>query len=152
VTVSELQFRAATADDVPAMAACRRLDPSAEPADPRMSAYFEGRQHPQQALLPRTGFVAFDGAQMIGYIAGHLTTRHGCEGEIQSLFVAPSHRRHGAGTALVRLLADWFVSHNARKICVPIADDTPVEARPFYEHLGAAPLRKYWYAWTDIGA
>jgi len=49
---------------------------------------------------------------------------------------------------LVSLLAEWFLSHNARKICVAIADDTPVEARPFYEHLGAAPLRKFWFAWT----
>ncbi|PYQ28020.1 MAG: hypothetical protein DMF56_17920 [Acidobacteria bacterium] len=77
-----------------------------------------------------------------------MTTRHGCEGETQYLYVAPSHRRRGVGSALVSLLAEWFLSHNARKICVAIADDTPVEARPFYEHLGAAPLRKFWFAWT----
>jgi GNAT superfamily N-acetyltransferase len=141
--VSGITIRFATAEDVAGMAAIG-------PADPRMSAYFEGRHHPQQALSPRTGFVALDGDQLIGYVAGHLTTRHRCDGEIQYLFVAPSHRRRGVATALVRLLAEWFVSHDARKICIAIADDSPPEARPFYERLGAQPLRRFGYAFPDV--
>jgi len=52
-----------------------------------MEAYFNGQHHPQQALLPRAGYVALDGDQVIGYIAGHRTNRHGCQGEVQYLFV-----------------------------------------------------------------
>ncbi|MGH9347263.1 MAG: GNAT family N-acetyltransferase [Vicinamibacterales bacterium] len=58
-----------------------------------MEAYFNGQHHPQQALLPRTGYVALNGDQVIGYIAGHRTNRHGCAAEVQYLFVAPAYRR-----------------------------------------------------------
>jgi hypothetical protein len=116
-----------------------------------MAAYFDGKHHPQQALLPRTGYVAVSGADIVGYIAGHRTTRHGCEGEVQYLFVAPASRRQGIGTALFRLLGKWFREAGVRKVCVGVADDSPPEARPFVERLGATPLRKHWYAWDDVG-
>ena len=45
-----------------------------------MAAYFEGQHHPQQALLPRVGYVAWAGAAVDGYIAGHRTHRYDCEG------------------------------------------------------------------------
>jgi GNAT superfamily N-acetyltransferase len=147
----EIEFREATLDDVDAMQSCRRGDPAAEPADRRMAAYFAGQHHPQQALPPRTGYVALANGEVIGYIAGHLTTRHGCEGEVQYLYVAPPHRRRRIGSTLLQHLAQWFQTHHARKICVALADDSPAEARPFYEHAGASPLRKYWYGWEDIG-
>src|SRR5207244_472536 len=83
--VDTVVFRIATAADVPTMATCRLTDPSAGPADSRMTAYFNGRHHPQLALMPRTGYVALADEVVIGYIAGHLTTRHGCAGELQYL-------------------------------------------------------------------
>src|SRR5262249_40441711 len=79
------------------------------------------------------------------------TTRHGCEGEVQYLFVAPSHRRRGIATALLRLLAEWFHKQAAPNVCVAVADDSPPEARPFFESVGATPLKKHWYAWKDMG-
>lgn len=138
-----VEFREATVEDVDAMHACRRDDPG----DPRMKAYFAGEHHPQKALAPRTGYVATMDGVVIGYIAGHLTTRHGTEGEVQYLYVAPAYRRRGIATALLRHLMQWFEQHAARKICVALADDSPPEARPFLEHAGAAPLRKHWYGW-----
>src|SRR5262245_20783404 len=90
-----LSFRIASITDVPAMAQCRLSDPAAGSADPRMSAYFEGQHHPQKALLPRTGFIALTDEVVIGYIAGHLTNRYSCLGELQYLFVAPAFRRKG---------------------------------------------------------
>ena len=149
--LQRLAFREATVGDVEAMHACRRGDPDGEPADRRMAAYFAGEHHPQQALLPRTGYVATMNGEVIGYIAGHRTTRHGCEGEVQYLYVAPAHRRRGIGSQLLRHLAAWFQAQHERKVCVALADDSPAEARPFYERAGASPLRKYWYAWDDIG-
>jgi len=147
----DVNFHAATSADVPAMTTCRLTDPSAGPADPRMADYFNGEHHPQQALPPRAGYVAITADTVIGYVAGHRTKRHGCAGEVQYLFVAPAHRRRGVGTALVRLLANWFRDQGAQKVCVGIANDSPPEAKPFVERLGAAPLRKHWYAWDDIG-
>jgi hypothetical protein len=41
-----------------------------------MAAPFDGKHHPQEALYPRIGHVALVGEAVIGYIAGHPTTRH----------------------------------------------------------------------------
>jgi GNAT superfamily N-acetyltransferase len=131
------------------MVACRLMDPAAGPADSRMAAYFDGHHHPEQALPPRVGYIATTGETVIGYIAGHRTERHGCAGELQYLFVAPGHRRRGVGTALLRLLASWFGNAGAQKVCVCVDRDSPA-AKPFYERLGAAPLKRLWYAWDDI--
>lgn len=114
-----------------------------------MAAYFDGKHHPQQALPPRIGYVALVRDGVIGYIAGHLTTRHGCAGEVQYLFVSPDFRRRGVATALLRLLADWFGSGCAQKVCVCVDADSPA-AKPFYESTGASPFRRLWYGWDDI--
>lgn len=148
-SIDGICFRTATSADVPNMAQCRLSDPAAGPADTRMAAYFDGQHHPQQALSARVGYVALAGDGVIGYIGGHRTTRHGCAGEVQYLFVAPAYRRRGIASALIRLLAKWFQEQRAAKVCVGVAADSPA-ARPFYDSLGASALKKYWYAWEDI--
>ena len=147
-----VEIRAATVDDVPGMQRCRQDDPADEPPDPRLAAYFEGTHHPQQALPPRTGYIALAKGEVVAYIAGHLTTRQGAEGEVQYLYVAPAYRRRGIATALLRHLMEWFDTHGAYKVCFALADDSHAEARPFYESAGASPFRKYWYGWADIRA
>ncbi len=133
------------------MAASRLTDPLAGAADPRMAPYLEGRHHPQQALPPRNGYVAVDGDRVVGYIAGHLTRRFACDGEVQYLYVAPDHRRSGIASELVRLQLHWFRQQNARRICVNVDVESPAAA-PFYLSRGAAPLSEYWYLWEDIDA
>lgn len=150
-SIKGVQFREATTADVAAMALCHVADPASGAADPRMAAYFDRQHHPQQALPPRVGYLALANDAVIGYIAGHRTTRHGCAGEVQYLFVAPAYRRRGVATALVRLLAEWFQAQAAQKVCVGVAADSPVEAQPFYESVGATPFKRHWYAWEDIG-
>lgn len=145
-----LSFRVATAPDVPRMAECRSRDPAAGPADARMAAYFRGEHHPQQALAPRIGFVALDEEMVVGYTAGHLTTRFRCEGEVQYLFIAPEYRRRGIATALLRLMAAWFREQGVGRVCVNVDADSPA-AQPFYSALGALPLRPHWSVWGDIG-
>jgi GNAT superfamily N-acetyltransferase len=151
-SIENIQFREVTRADVAAMARCHLTDPANSVADSRMAAYFADQHHPQQALYARIGYVALVNDAIVGYIAGHRTTRHGCAGEVQYLFVAPRYRRRGIATALLRLLAKWFYSQTAAKVCVALADDSPKQAKPFYESVGATPLKKYWYAWEDIGA
>ncbi|MGQ0815993.1 MAG: GNAT family N-acetyltransferase [Gemmatimonadota bacterium] len=110
-----VSYRTVASADVNAMLECRLGDADSGPGDARMRAYFEGQHHPQQALLPRTGFVAVRDGRVVGYIAGHLTTRHGCDGEVQYLYVAPTHRRHGVAVGLLRFLRDWFFSKTQRE-------------------------------------
>lgn len=145
----DFRFRAASDADVASMAECRLTDPAVHPADPRMAAYFRGEHHPQHALAPRTGFVALAGNTVVGYIAGHRTTRHGCAGEVQYLFVAPAYRRRGVATSLLGLLAAWFRDQAALRVCVCVDADSPA-AQPFYDSTGALRLRKYWRIWENI--
>ena len=123
----DIVFRRATSADVPAMVRCRLNDAATGPADPRMAAYLDGEHQPQQALPPRAGYVALRGEQVVAYIAGHRTNRHGCQGELQYLYVAPGDRRRGLGTGLLRLLAEWFREQGVQKVCVGIANDSPTQ-------------------------
>ncbi|HEX5436464.1 MAG TPA: GNAT family N-acetyltransferase [Gemmatimonadaceae bacterium] len=145
-----IQYREATSADVPAMAQARLTDPTAGTADPRMAAYFDGRHHPQQALLPRVGYVAVANNAVIGYIAGHRTRRLGCDGEVQYLYVTVQYRRQGVATALLRVLAEWFRAQGVARVCVNVDAESP-PAPPFYVRCGATPLSPYWYIWPDIG-
>jgi GNAT superfamily N-acetyltransferase len=146
----DLRYREATSSDVPAMASCRAGDRAAGPADERIAAYLEGKHHPRQALAPRTAFVALAEGEVVGYIAGHATTRHGCAGEVQYLYVAPAFRRRGVATTLLHCLAAWFKDCGIRRACVNV-DVKSAEAAPFYQRLGAVPLNRHWYIWEDIG-
>jgi len=146
---SSIQVRPATAADVEQMAASRSADPDAGPADARMAAYLDGQHHPQQALAPRVAYLATVGEAVVGYIAGHLTRRYGCDGEVQFLYVAPTYRRAGVASLLLRQLAEWFEVQGAARICVDVNEDSP-GARPFYASHGAQPLRPHWMVWPDI--
>ncbi|HEX6747781.1 MAG TPA: GNAT family N-acetyltransferase [Longimicrobium sp.] len=116
--------------------------------DPRMLAYLAGEHHPQQALPLRVLWMAEAEDAPAGYIAGHLTRRLGCQGELQWIYVVPDYRRAGVGSRLLALLAAWFVEHGARRICVDVGDDA---ARPFYRRQGAVELNRHWMVWEDIG-
>jgi GNAT superfamily N-acetyltransferase len=131
------------------MERCRATDLKAGPADARMAAYLDGKHHPQQALPPRTAFLAVTGHGVVGYIAGHATTRYGCSGELQYLYVVPSYRRRGVARDLLRCLARWFDTQGIQRVCVN-ADIENAEAVPFYCAQGAIPLNSYWYVWDNI--
>ena len=148
--IPELRYREANSGDVPAMERCRATDAHAGPADERMAAYLDGHHHPQQALATRTAFVALAAENVVGYIAGHATTRHGCAGEVQYLFVAPAYRRYGVARMLLRCVANWFHRQGIRHVCVNVDVDSP-GAVAFYTSQHAASLNKWWYVWEDIG-
>ena len=131
------------------MAVCRMADVAAGPADERMARYFDGQHHPQRALAPRGGVLAESGDQVVGYIAGHATTRFDFQGEVQYLYVTPAMRRRGIGAELLRLLAGWFDQRGIRRVCVNANLDSP-GAVPFYVANHATPLSRHWYVWEDI--
>jgi len=175
---SDFLYQEATSADVPAMARCRASDPDAGPADERMARYLDGHHHPQQALPPRTAFIAVSRGEVVGYIAGHATTRllppsgsesegseskgsesrdsgtadsdpNACEGEVQYLYVAPGARRRGVASQLLRLLGKWFDDRGIRRVCVNADVDSP-GATPFYVATRARFVNRHWYIWDDI--
>ena len=114
-----------------------------------VAAYLSGEHHPRHALLPRVAIVAEDGDEIVGFIAGHLTRRHHCDGELQWINVAATERGHEVGSALLRHLAEWFVENDARRVCVDVQPRN-TRARAFYTRHGAEPLNDHWMVWPDI--
>jgi GNAT superfamily N-acetyltransferase len=141
-----VQYRKAGLADIPRLIELPRAGEAG--GDHRMAQYLAGEHHPQQALPPRVLWMASAGEAPIGYTAGHLTRRFGCDGELQWIYVVAEHRRSGVASALLRLLAAWFVEQGARRVCVDVGDD---EARPFYRRHGAVELNRHWMVWEDIG-
>ena len=151
MTDAPVAYRAAGSADVDAMYACRQTDPSAGHGDPRIAAYLDGAHHPHQALAPRVAYVAERSGVVVGYIAGHLTRRFDCDGEVQYLHVALSQRRSGVASELLRRLGAWFVEQGAFKICVDVNAESP-PARPFYSRHDASAIDRHWMVWKDIRA
>jgi GNAT superfamily N-acetyltransferase len=146
--MAAVHYRDADLADVPRLARLRREGEAGGASEDRMLRYLVGEHHPQQALLPRAMWIAVDGELPIGYVAGHLTRRFGCDGELQWIYVVQEHRRARIASSLLRFLAEWFLEHGARRVCVDVGDDN---ARPFYRRHGAVELNRHWMVWNDIG-
>ncbi len=73
----------------------------------RWHTYFDG-ESPVSAKPPRIVFKAIKDKQIIGFIAGHLTTRYDKDAEIQSFYVLRSEQRNGIGSALLEKLLTWL--------------------------------------------
>lgn len=146
----EVLYRPATLLDVSAMA---QLHPeplgNAPDWDYRLAAYLSGEFNPRQALHPRVMIVAELDDEVIGFIAGHLTRRYHCQGELQWINVSAALRRQGVATELLRELAGWFAAHNALHICVD-AKPRNADARAFYTRNGAEPINDHWLEWHNI--
>ena len=100
-------------------------------------------------MMPRVAYVALEGETVVALIAGHLTRRFQCDGELEWINVVPEHRRSGIASALLRLLAEWFVGQQALRVCVDV-DPANGEARRFYSRHGAVELNPHWLVWNDI--
>ena len=115
----------------------------------RIERYMRGEQDPQKALKPRILYVALQNSVVIGFIAGHLTRRYECDGEMQWINVIAEERNFGIAAALLHLLGQWFASQHAFKICVDVDPDNIV-ARNFYIKHGATELNRHWLVWNDV--
>jgi ribosomal protein S18 acetylase RimI-like enzyme len=147
---ARLTLRNATTADIEAMALIR----SREWGDSgywqtRIAGYLDGSLSPQQALTSRHCLVAAEDTKLVGFVAGHLTRRHDCMGEVQWLNVALEWRRQGLASVLLRALARWFASQNALRVCVDVEPANSV-ARAFYQRHGARELNRHWLVWDDI--
>lgn len=148
--MSQIRYRQALPQDIPAMA--RLLAQRRGEVDfwvGRLSAYLRGDHHPQQALPSRICYVAERQGALAGLIAGHLTTRFGCKGELQLVHVDFLHRRNKVASALLNVVGQWFIDQKAFSVCVNVEPANSV-ARSFYLHRGASELNDYWCVWNDI--
>ena len=117
----------------------------------RIAAYLAGEHAPRQGLATRVAFVAEEDRKIVGLIAGHLTRRFGCAGELQWIDVAAERQRAGVASELLRWLAAWFGERGARRVCVDVAPNN-AGAREFYRRKGAQDLRPSWMVWPDMPA
>ena len=115
----------------------------------RISRYMNCELHPQKALMPRVSYVALEGNSVVGFIAGHLTRRYQCDGELEWINVVPELRGSEVATELLRLLAGWFAAQKTRRVCVNV-DPSNGAARRFYTRHGAVDLNPHWLVWPDI--
>jgi GNAT superfamily N-acetyltransferase len=113
----------------------------------RITGYLKLTHHPQKAFQQRVIFVAEDDATIIGFIAGHLTQRFNCDGELQWINVDEAYRNRGIGFELICVLNKWFIQHNAFQICV---DPGSEPAKKFYKKYGAEYLNEHWLFWRDV--
>ena len=115
---------------------------------PRLSGYFAGIHSPQHALPERSVFVAEHDGQIIGFIAGHRSTRRGCNAELQWMFVLPKWQRQGVGGCLLQALKQWFIEQQATRVIIDAPPANP--CRAFYLRHGAIALDDHWLYWKDI--
>ena len=152
--MSNITYRAAGESDIPGIARLRAEQWGADKEEywrNRIYRYMRGDVNPQQALPPRIVYVAVQDEVIIGFIAGHLTRRFGCDGELEWINVAAECRGTGTSFKLLQRLADWFVNQNASYICVNCAADNAVAQR-FYKRHGAEAFNEHWLIWKDISA
>ena len=146
-----VHYREAKKSDIPAMARIRASEWGSEDYwITRITGYMNRELHPQKALMPRVFYVASENGSLIGLIAGHLTQRYNCDGELEWINVIPERRGDGIAWELLCLLAGWFAEQKASRICVDVDPENTI-ARHFYECYGAERLNEHWMVWNDIG-
>jgi GNAT superfamily N-acetyltransferase len=115
----------------------------------RILQYLKRALYSKEALRPRIAYVCVNDGCVVGLIAGHLTRRFGCAGELEWISVRPQFRGSGVASELLRRLAKWFLKHDALRICVDV-EPSNANARRFYARHGAADLKPHWMIWKDI--
>ncbi len=148
----QITLRPAEHFDIPAMAAIRAREWETETYwTGRIGLYLSEEQSPQQGLPARAVFVALDGTELVGFVAGHRTRRLGCDGELQWINVVKERRGQGIADRLMAKIGAWFVEREAHRVCVNV-EPTNTAARILYERWGATQLNDYWMIWEDSRA
>jgi ribosomal protein S18 acetylase RimI-like enzyme len=146
-----MHFRVSEEHDISAMALIRSREwGGVKYWEDRISGYLYGGLNPQKALASRSCYVAVEEDSVVGFVAGHLTRRYACDGELEWINVIPDQRSKGVASQLLRLMAGWFIEQGARRVCVDV-EPSNTAARAFYRRHGAEDLNPHWLVWSDIG-
>jgi GNAT superfamily N-acetyltransferase len=148
--LSRVVYRHVERTDISALSEVRSADwGTIEFWTARITGYLDGTHNPQHSLTPRVIYTAVEDGSPIGLIAGHLTRRYDCDGELQWISVLPQHRGLGIASDLFYLLAGWFAEQQAMRVCVN-CDTGDERAAGFFSRHGAVQLNRYWLMWYDI--
>jgi ribosomal protein S18 acetylase RimI-like enzyme len=146
--MATISYRKVINRDIAFLAKIHSNDPATEKhRNGHILGYLDYTHNPQQALRLRVIYVATDNDEIVGFAAGHLTTRYDCEGELQWIHVIEKYRKLGIASELVQVLAKWFIEQKSYKICVDPGNET---ARLFYKRNAAVDLNDHWMFWKDI--
>ncbi|MEO6719224.1 MAG: GNAT family N-acetyltransferase [Ferruginibacter sp.] len=146
--MSEILYRKVINQDISSLAKIRsRYSETEEHWTNRISGYLNLTINPQQSKRIRIIYIASINNLIIGFIAGHLTDRYECDGELQWIDVVQEDRNLGIASELVKLLAKWFIDQDCVKICADPANEI---AQQFYKKNGAEFLNDHWMFWKDI--
>lgn len=144
----EIITEPATLNDLPALCRLRaEYQGHALEWEPRITAYMIGQQTPAFGLPDRQVFVAVEDNEVVGIIAGHLTTRFHCQGEIHWLHVQANRRGRRIADKLLAAMLDWFRTHNAQKICIEVPPSNDA-ARKFLSRHHADSIGPLWLTLT----
>lgn len=144
----DIEYRQAGQHDIPSLAEIRSVNSATkEHWAHRIDRYYHGLVNPQDAMPPRILYLAAHNNKVVGFIAGHLTRRLDCEGELQWIDTINEYRGQGIASQLIRVLAKWFIDKKAYRICVDPGDQ---KVRDFYYKNGATDLNAHWLYWNDI--
>lgn len=148
--LNSVVYREVEREDLPALAEIRAADwGTGEFWTGRLAGYLDGTYNPLDSLVPRVVYTALKDSRPIGFIAGHLTHRYNCEGELQWISVLAEHRGLGIASRLFQNLAGWFVANNVVRVCINCDMDNEHLVNFLSRH-GAMPLNRHWLIWSDI--
>lgn len=112
--------------------------------------YLSGTSSPQAARSERVAFKACLDDKMLGFIAGHLTTRYGKDAEIES-FHTVADDQNGAWGKLLLQFIEWATQHGARSLCIGIGP-AQQDYKEFFLRYGACYLNPHWIYWDNMAA
>jgi ribosomal protein S18 acetylase RimI-like enzyme len=84
-----------------------------------------------------TAYLARDGDDACGLVAGFLDQDEPNRAHLVSMWVAPTRRRRGVGRLLVRAVLDWGKSRGAANLTLMVTSNNDAALR-FYQRLGFA--------------
>jgi len=113
--------------------------------------YLSGESSPKAALRDRIMLKACLDNKMVGFIAGHLTTRFDKDAEIESFYTQDGDESTSAWAQLLLHFIDWAKQHEAMSLCVGIGPEHN-QYREFLIQYGARFVNPRWVYWDDMGA
>ena len=148
--MTKIYYREIQPEDIQALAKIRSKEWGSEAYwISRIQGYLNGSKSPKQAKPERMIFVAAEEEKIIGFIAGHLTNRFECQGELQWINVIESYQGKGIASKLLQIMAKWFVQHRANSVCVNVEPDN-AKGLSFYTKHKAETLDDHWMKWENI--
>ena len=114
----------------------------------RWTGYISGTHTPRFGKAPRRIYLAFDNDTLAGHVACHHTAKHGCESELQSIYVLPEYQGKGLGTILLSMAVDWLVGTGVKSMVVGFYSDNPFQR--FYFKYGGVKSESSGCEWHDL--